>query len=86
LQTAWFTINDTYRSELCLLYPPHMVAVAGIYLTLVLSDKTREGRPRLLRAFPRAQAQEGPTARPRRHRGTLSAPWQVYTCRYRRSR
>jgi cyclin-C len=37
-----FIINDTYRSELCLLYPPHMIAIAAIYLTLVLNDKTRE--------------------------------------------
>ncbi|KAH9990239.1 cyclin-like protein [Russula compacta] len=42
LQTAWFIINDTYRSELCLLYPPHMIAIAAIYLTLVLNDKTRD--------------------------------------------
>ncbi|KAI9513516.1 cyclin-like protein [Russula earlei] len=37
-----FIINDTYRSELCLLYPPHMIAIAAIYLTLVLNDKTRD--------------------------------------------
>ncbi len=31
-----FIINDTYHSELCLLYPPHVFAIAAIYLTLVL--------------------------------------------------
>ncbi|EIN04317.1 cyclin-like protein [Punctularia strigosozonata HHB-11173 SS5] len=41
LQMAWFIINDTYRSELCLLYPPHIIAIAAIYLTLVLNEKTR---------------------------------------------
>ncbi|OBZ66557.1 RNA polymerase II holoenzyme cyclin-like subunit [Grifola frondosa] len=41
LQMAWFIINDTYRSELCLLYPPHLIAVAAIYLTLVLHSSTR---------------------------------------------
>ncbi|EPQ59791.1 cyclin-like protein [Gloeophyllum trabeum ATCC 11539] len=41
LQMAWFIINDTYRSELCLLYPPHMIAVAVINLTLVLHNPTR---------------------------------------------
>jgi len=41
-RTPRFIINDTYRSELCLLYPPHMIAIAAIYLTLVLNDKTRE--------------------------------------------
>ncbi|KAI0922282.1 hypothetical protein AcW2_007020 [Taiwanofungus camphoratus] len=41
LQMAWFIINDTYRSELCLLYPPHLIAIAAIYLTLVLHGATR---------------------------------------------
>lgn len=36
-----FIINDTYRSDLCLLYPPHLVAIAAIYLTLVLHVPTR---------------------------------------------
>ncbi|KAF4615909.1 hypothetical protein D9613_011362 [Agrocybe pediades] len=36
LQTAWSIINDTYRSNLCLLYPPHLIAVAAIYLTFIL--------------------------------------------------
>ncbi|KAI9461850.1 hypothetical protein F5148DRAFT_1286572 [Russula earlei] len=37
-----FIINDMYRSELCLLYPPHMIAITAIYLTLVLNDKTHD--------------------------------------------
>ncbi|OSD01686.1 cyclin-like protein [Trametes coccinea BRFM310] len=41
IQTSWFIINDTLRSELCLLYPPHLIAVAAIYLTLVFSTTTR---------------------------------------------
>ncbi|KAH8106330.1 cyclin-like protein [Cristinia sonorae] len=41
LQMAWFIINDTYRSDLCLLYPPHLIAVAAIYLTVVLHPGTR---------------------------------------------
>ncbi|CAA7263927.1 unnamed protein product [Cyclocybe aegerita] len=36
LQTAWSIINDTYRSQLCLLHPPHLIAVAAIYLTFIL--------------------------------------------------
>lgn len=36
-----FIINDTYRSELCLLYPPHLIAIAAIYLTFVLHEPTR---------------------------------------------
>ncbi|KAH9927865.1 cyclin-like protein [Amylocystis lapponica] len=36
-----FIINDTYRSELCLIYPPHLIAVAAIFLTLALHSPTR---------------------------------------------
>ncbi|KAN0109525.1 Cyclin-like protein [Russula decolorans] len=65
LQTAWFIINDTYRSELCLLYPPHMIAIAAIYLTLVLNDKTRE-------AIQAQTASSTPTPTPRRSSRTNS--------------
>ncbi|KAH9853333.1 cyclin-like protein [Lenzites betulinus] len=41
VQTAWFIINDTYRSELCLLYPPHLIAIAALYLSLVFSPTAR---------------------------------------------
>ncbi|XP_006460431.1 hypothetical protein AGABI2DRAFT_220473, partial [Agaricus bisporus var. bisporus H97] len=41
LQTAWFIVNDTYRSDICLLYPPHLIAVAAIYLTFILHTPTR---------------------------------------------
>jgi cyclin C len=57
-----FIINDTYRSEICLLYPPHMIAIAAIYLTLVLNDKTREA----------VQAQAAPVPPPRRSSRTTS--------------
>ncbi|KAM0752468.1 C/H/G cyclin, partial [Meredithblackwellia eburnea MCA 4105] len=36
LQMAWFVINDTYRSSLCLVYPPHLIALAAIYLGFAL--------------------------------------------------
>ncbi|PLW39358.1 hypothetical protein PCASD_05014 [Puccinia coronata f. sp. avenae] len=36
LQMAWFIINDTYRTDLILLYPPYMIALAAIYITVVL--------------------------------------------------
>ncbi|KAJ6579550.1 cyclin-like protein [Mycena vulgaris] len=42
LQTAWFIVNDTYRSELCLLYPPHLIAIAALYLTCVFHPATLE--------------------------------------------
>lgn len=41
LQMAWFIINDTYRSDICLIYPPHLIAIAAIYLTIGLHDTTR---------------------------------------------
>jgi cyclin C len=37
-----FILNDTYRSELCLLYPPHIIAIAALYLTLILHRPTRD--------------------------------------------
>lgn len=39
---ARFILNDTYRSELCLLYPPHIIAIAALYLTLILHRPTRD--------------------------------------------
>ncbi|PWN53275.1 hypothetical protein IE53DRAFT_193314 [Violaceomyces palustris] len=36
LQMAWFVLNDTYKSEICLLYPPHLIAIAAIWLALIL--------------------------------------------------
>ncbi|KIK57464.1 hypothetical protein GYMLUDRAFT_247097 [Collybiopsis luxurians FD-317 M1] len=48
LQTAWFIINDTYRSDLCLLYPPHLIAITAIYLTLVLHSSTQSSIAHLL--------------------------------------
>lgn len=32
LQTAWNIVNDSYRTDVCLVYPPHLVAVAAIYM------------------------------------------------------
>ncbi|KAG2103020.1 hypothetical protein BD769DRAFT_1506533 [Suillus cothurnatus] len=41
-QLAWSIINDTYRSDLCLLYPPHLLAITALYLAVVLHGPTRE--------------------------------------------
>ncbi|KAK7681510.1 hypothetical protein QCA50_015242 [Cerrena zonata] len=40
VQLAWFIINDTYRSNICLLYPPHLIAIAALFLTVVLHSST----------------------------------------------
>ncbi|KZV94261.1 C/H/G cyclin [Exidia glandulosa HHB12029] len=43
IQLAWFIINDTYRSDtLCLVYPPHMIAIAAIHVAIVLHADTRK--------------------------------------------
>lgn len=39
LQLAWLIINDTYRTDVCLLYPPFLIAIAAIYLSLVNHDR-----------------------------------------------
>ncbi|GAA5982966.1 hypothetical protein JCM5350_003522 [Sporobolomyces pararoseus] len=36
-QMAWFIINDTFRSSLCLSHPPHLIALASIYLALSMN-------------------------------------------------
>ncbi|KAH7104661.1 cyclin-like protein [Auriculariales sp. MPI-PUGE-AT-0066] len=43
IQLAWFIINDTYRSDLiCLVHPPHLIAVAALHLALVFNSETRK--------------------------------------------
>lgn len=41
-RTTRSIVNDTYRSDLCLLYPPHLLAVTALYLVLVLHSPTRD--------------------------------------------
>lgn len=37
LQSAWWVLNDIYRSsDLVLLYPPHVLALAAIYLSFAM--------------------------------------------------
>ncbi|KAJ3072054.1 hypothetical protein HDU98_004372 [Podochytrium sp. JEL0797] len=42
LQNAWMLVNDTFRSDLPLLYPPHMIALGVIYLTAAMQEKNLE--------------------------------------------
>ncbi|KAL5490170.1 SSN8 [Sanghuangporus weigelae] len=44
IQDAWFLINDTYRSDICLLYPPHLIAIAALYLVCVQNPLLRQAR------------------------------------------
>eukprot|EP01018_Ginkgo_biloba_P035706 Gb_35895 [translate_table: standard] len=36
---AWSLVNDSYRTDLILIYPPYMIALACIYVVSVLKDK-----------------------------------------------
>lgn len=38
-------INDTYRSSLILVYPPHLIALAAIYLGLALHPPSTSAAP-----------------------------------------
>ncbi|KIY69116.1 C/H/G cyclin [Cylindrobasidium torrendii FP15055 ss-10] len=41
-EVAWSVINDTYRGTFCLRYPPHLIAIAAIYVTHVIHPATRD--------------------------------------------
>ncbi|RLV87305.1 RNA polymerase II holoenzyme cyclin-like subunit [Meyerozyma sp. JA9] len=43
LQHAWSIINDSYVTDVHLVYPPHIVAVACIYITVVLRRHASAG-------------------------------------------
>ncbi len=36
LQMSWFVLNDTYKTDIPLMYPPYLVALAALYLALTL--------------------------------------------------
>lgn len=38
-QHCWSLVNDSYRTDLILIYPPHMVALACIMLACVIKDR-----------------------------------------------
>lgn len=39
LQTCWSIINDSYITDMHLLFPPHIVAITSLYMTLVTFSK-----------------------------------------------
>jgi len=52
-------INDTYRTDVCLLYPPFIIAIAAIYLCLVNNDRIQvasqsQGTPEEMQITPEA--------------------------------
>jgi cyclin-C len=41
LVVAWTIINDTYASDLPLLYPPHIIALSAIYMAFFTPSQVR---------------------------------------------
>jgi len=39
LEYSWSIINDSYRTDLSLMHPPYVIALAAIYLTSNIKDK-----------------------------------------------
>ncbi|KNZ76859.1 RNA polymerase II holoenzyme cyclin-like subunit [Termitomyces sp. J132] len=73
LQTAWFIINDTYRSDLCLLHPPHIIAIAALYLTFVIHSPPGKV-PSPVSADISAFATHSPTPAPQPRRSSRQHP------------
>ncbi|TDL17693.1 hypothetical protein BD410DRAFT_816457 [Rickenella mellea] len=86
IQTAWFIINDTYRSDLCLLYPPHLIAITALYLTCIIQPHARKAHLEwaefqqqaaavaMSTAQSQSESQAGtPTRRSSRHSSTPSS-------------
>uniref|UniRef100_A0A7S1XES2 Cyclin-like domain-containing protein n=2 Tax=Compsopogon caeruleus TaxID=31354 RepID=A0A7S1XES2_9RHOD len=42
LQTAWAILNDSYRTDVCLVYPPYIVAIACLFMAASVLDKYPE--------------------------------------------
>lgn len=39
LSLAWRIVNDSLRTNVCLLYPPYQIALASIYMACVVKNK-----------------------------------------------
>jgi hypothetical protein len=38
-QNAWAALNDSYRTDVALVYPPYLLAVAAVYLASVICSR-----------------------------------------------
>lgn len=38
LPLAWYICNDSYRTSACLIYPPHIIALAALHLACIARD------------------------------------------------
>jgi cyclin C len=77
LQMAWLMINDTYRSDMCLIYPPHIIAVAVLTFTLALHGPAEDAKA------AKAASSQGQESEPRRSSrrsgGNSNGQTQIYT-------
>eukprot|EP01134_Creolimax_fragrantissima_P005292 CFRG5292T1 len=48
-QTAWYILNDSYKTDVCLLYTPSNIAIAALYLACTIKD--REKKPEVRQWF-----------------------------------
>jgi cyclin C len=39
LPIAWRIVNDSLRTDVCLLYPPYLIALAAIHMACVIQQK-----------------------------------------------
>jgi cyclin C len=39
LQSAWRVVNDAYRTDVCLMYPPSLIALACLHIACVMQKK-----------------------------------------------
>jgi cyclin-C len=39
LQVAWRIVNDSYRTDVCLMYPPSLIALACLHMSCVMQKK-----------------------------------------------
>jgi len=39
LPTAWNVVNDSYRTDICLLYAPHQIALACLHMACVITQR-----------------------------------------------
>ncbi|EFP82672.2 uncharacterized protein PGTG_08868 [Puccinia graminis f. sp. tritici CRL 75-36-700-3] len=75
LQMAWFIINDTYRTDLILLYPPYIIALAAIYITVVIHPHpAMKTLPQATKPTRRSSDETGPSSRTRRQSMNPSTP------------
>ncbi|CDZ98860.1 cyclin-like protein [Phaffia rhodozyma] len=44
-ENAWFMVNDTYRTDLCLLYPPYIIAIACLYIAMMHFQSVNPKKP-----------------------------------------